>query len=78
MNLEAGLLHESQRLGAQIEKVLKPASWAEALDMYAAFPDARPLAGARLRLVRSRVSLPTAQLGRQQERLRGPTWPGVL
>ena len=46
MNLEAGLLHESQRLGAQIEKVLKPASWAEALDMYAAFPDARPLAGA--------------------------------
>ena len=46
MNLEAGLLHESQRLGTQIEKVLKPASWAEALDMYAAFPDARPLAGA--------------------------------
>ena len=48
MNLEAGLLHESQRLGTQIEKVLKPASWAEALDMYAAFPDARPLAGADL------------------------------
>ena len=48
MNLEAGLLHESQRLGAQIEKVLKPASWAEALDMYAAFPDARPLAGCLL------------------------------
>ena len=42
MNLEAGLLHESQRLGIQIEKVLKPASWAEALDVYAAFPDARP------------------------------------
>ena len=25
---------------------LKAGSWAEALDMYAAFPDARPLAGA--------------------------------
>ena len=37
MNLEAGLLHESQRLGTQIEKVLKQ-SVKEALDMYAAFP----------------------------------------
>jgi len=46
MNLEAGLLHESQRLGTQIERGLRPTSWAEALDMYAAFPNARPLAGA--------------------------------
>ncbi|MDP7068327.1 MAG: FAD binding domain-containing protein [Acidimicrobiales bacterium] len=46
MNLEAGLLHESQRPGTQIEKVLRPASWTEALKIYESFPTALPIAGA--------------------------------
>ena len=46
MNVEAGLLHESQRLGTQIERVLRPTNWAEAVKLYESFPAALPVAGA--------------------------------
>lgn len=46
MNLEEGLLHESQRLGTQIDRVLRPDSWEEALELYASLPESLPVAGA--------------------------------
>ena len=42
----AGMLHESQRPGTRIEQVLRPASWAEAIELYASLPEALPTAGA--------------------------------
>mgnify|MGYP003323080457 CR=1 FL=1 len=40
------MLHESQRPGMRIEQVLRPASWAEAIELYASLPEALPTAGA--------------------------------
>lgn len=46
MSTKAGLLHESQRLGTQINRVLRPASWSEAIELRDSFPEAVPVAGA--------------------------------
>ena len=46
MSTKAGLLHESQRLGTQINRVLRPASWSEAIELSDSFPEAVPVAGA--------------------------------
>ena len=46
MTAEAGMLHESQRPGMRIGKVLRPTSWSEAIELYASLPAALPTAGA--------------------------------
>jgi len=45
MTTEPGQLHEVQRASTRVARVLRPATWFEALEALQEYPDARPIAG---------------------------------
>ena len=77
MTWSSEALHESQRPGTRIGRVLRPSTWAEAIELYDSLPEALPTAplsqeirDPQAECVRSRMPEPRPRMSAAEKRRR--------